>query len=52
VKSKAQEYWEKAKEAEEKADRAGCFDVQAARTWHEVAAQWREMALQAERNRW
>jgi hypothetical protein len=43
----AQQYWERANEAEVQADRA--IDVAAERTWREVAAQSRELALAAER---
>ena len=41
--SKAKEYWARAREAKERADKVE--DFAAKRTWREVATQWREMAL-------
>ncbi len=46
----AEQYWARAKEAEEHAERAQ-GDLAANRTWREVAAKYRELALDAERNR-
>ena len=48
--SKAKEYWARAREAKERADKVE--DFAAKRTWRGVAAQWREMAQQAERHGW
>ncbi len=45
----ADEYWARAKEAEENADRAQ--DVAAKRTWREVASTLRELAVRGERHR-
>jgi hypothetical protein len=43
----AEQYWARVKEAEKNSEIAR--DLAAQRTWREVAAHWREMALAAER---
>jgi len=50
VESKAEEYRRRAKDAEQQAEQAR--DVAAKRSWGEVAEQWREMAIRAERHGW
>ncbi len=48
--SKADEYREKAEEAETRSEKTN--DCEAKITWREVAEHWRYMAAQAERNGW
>jgi len=48
--SRAEQYSERAKEAEELSKQAK--DIVAKRTYEDIARQWREMAEQAERHGW
>ena len=48
--TKAEEYRQRAEEAEQRAKQAR--DVEAKRTFEDVARKWREMAAQAERQGW
>jgi hypothetical protein len=48
--TKAEEYREKAKEADEAAE--SCRDYEAKQVYRDVAQNWRNMAEQAQRNGW